>query len=105
MIFSRFLILALVYTAFVTPCFAQKDWLSINDAAAKLLYEGKFDLALEQFKEANAIALKIYGKNWYSNATTLNNMAVAYQGLGKYTQAATCYLESLEISKKLSGEE
>jgi len=62
----------------------------------------EYDKALNQFQES----LSLYREDNITNCVNinyaLNNIAVVYEEIGEYTNALSCYLESLKIADKLN---
>jgi tetratricopeptide (TPR) repeat protein len=74
----------------------------IGTALAKL---GKHDDAMEKFKEALEIRMKVFGKEHADVAMCYGNMGNVLQKQGKYDDAMEKYEAALQIMKKVFGEE
>ena len=72
----------------------------LNDLANVYNSQGKYEEAIELFKEALLIDEKTIGKEHPDYATRLNNLANVYGSQGKYQEALDLYEQALKIDEK-----
>jgi len=61
-----------------------------------------YDSSLDQFQKSLSL-YKNHCTNFLNINYALNNIAVVYEELGEYTNALTCYLESLKIADEMNN--
>jgi tetratricopeptide (TPR) repeat protein len=76
-----------------------------NELALVYKSQGRYEEAIELFKQALEIDEKTIGKEHPHYATRLNNLANVYQLQGKYEEAIELFKQALEIDKKTIGKE
>lgn len=81
------------------------DLNAINTQIIKHYNSGEFDKALILCKKFSEIIKNKMGNNHPYYATNLNNLALIYVALGKYTDAEKTYQNSLSIYEKSLGKE
>lgn len=64
---------------------------------------GKYNEAVNLFRESINIAQQIFGVNHPDYATCLNNLALVYRSQGKYNEAMKLYKKSIDIDGKSLG--
>jgi len=77
----------------------------LNELALVYNSQGKYEEAIELYKQALLIDEKTIGKEHPEYATHLNNLAGAYLSQGKYEEAIELYKQALLISEKTIGKE
>lgn len=96
------ILFALLYLAAVAAG-AQK-WENLNLQFQNLYSKGEYIKALPVAQEAVNTAKKEFGEFHSFYATSLNNLAIAYESIGRYETAEPLYIESMAIRKKVFGE-
>ena len=99
---KRCILFTLVYLLSVSAC-AQK-WEELNLQFLNLYNKGEYIKALSVAQEAVNTAKKEFGETNSFYATSLNNLASAYERIGRYENAEPLYVESMAIRKKVFGE-
>lgn len=99
---KRCILFSLVYLFAVSAC-AQK-WEELNIKFQDLYNKGEYIKALPVAQEAVNVAKKDYGEKHKFYATSLNNLAAAYESIGQYEKAEPLYIQSMAIRKKVLGE-
>jgi tetratricopeptide (TPR) repeat protein len=79
------------------------EWNTLNQEAAKLYRQGKFDRAILVAQKSLEVANANVGPDHPNVATSLNNLAELYRTQGDYTKAEPLYKRSLAISEKALG--
>jgi tetratricopeptide (TPR) repeat protein len=78
---------------------------SLNNLAAVLACQGKFDAADPLYREALALYRKLHGDQHRNVATALANLGANLRLQGRLDQAETCLREALDMRRKLLGED
>ncbi|MFV0543651.1 MAG: protein kinase domain-containing protein [Marinicella pacifica] len=77
----------------------------IAERAVHFHDRGAFDQALKLYQQALDLTIQNSGKNSEEYAVRLNNLGYLYEDLGEYQKAIGMYRESIQIRKKLLGED
>ncbi|MBW4496187.1 MAG: tetratricopeptide repeat protein [Oscillatoria princeps RMCB-10] len=77
------------------------QWEQLNQQAAELYGEGKFEKAVIFAKQALELALLLYMGNHPDVATSLNLLAELYHSQGRYEKAEPLYEEALAMIERL----
>jgi len=67
--------------------------------------QGNYPKAIESFLEAKKIYEKTLGKEHPDYATSLNNLAMAYESMGNYAAAEPLYIEAKAIRERVLGKD
>ena len=67
-------------------------------------YKGDYDKAIEYYKKALKIRLKVLGEEHPSTAATYNNLGMAYHSKGDYDKAIEFFEKALNIYEQKFGE-
>eukprot|EP00959_Pyramimonas_sp_CCMP1952_P256377 5355237-Pyramimonas_sp.AAC.2 len=70
-----------------------------------LLREDRYDEALPALERSLEVREKVYGPRHPHVATGLNNLATAYEKIGKYTVAKSLFARALEIREDVMGKD
>src|SRR5207247_1091415 len=76
----------------------------LNQQAIKLYGAGKYAEAVVPCQQALEIRKKVLGQAHPSYATSLNNLALLYQSQGDYAKAEPLYRRAVGVLKKALGE-
>ncbi len=76
-------------------------FISLNNLGQNFLKRGLYDSALIYFKESWNLGATV--ENDYDKAHLLNNMAAAYLGKGKSTEAEEFYLRAIALAEKIKA--
>jgi tetratricopeptide (TPR) repeat protein len=103
---SRLFVLLLVplWVLAAHGCTAETQWKQYMDAAGAAYQRGDYEEAVGQTKAALKEA-EDFGEQDPRLATTLNNLAVLYESLGRHGKAEPLYKRSLAIAEKALGPE
>jgi serine/threonine-protein kinase len=78
---------------------------ALRDLGRALAEGGRFAEAEPVFREALALAERVYPEDHEEIATALNNYALVEHDLGRYATAEPLYRRAVELERRLGGEE
>src|SRR2546423_8339675 len=78
---------------------------SINNLAAVLRDQGKYDLAEEMYRQGLRLCETILGQDHPSTLTSTSNLALVLRGQGKYEQAEETYRQALGLIETVLGKD
>jgi len=79
-----------------------QTWRELNKKGFKSYKSGDIKTAIFYFEKALKIYVQEVSNSDNNYSTLINNIAFMYDELGNYKKAESLYLESLEITKKMS---
>jgi tetratricopeptide (TPR) repeat protein len=79
--------------------------IDLNNLGGIYYSQGRYNEAIEKYKEALRIAEKTLGNEHPDRANRLNNLAAVYPAQGRYDEAIEKYEEALQIDGKTIGKE
>ncbi|NRA40589.1 MAG: tetratricopeptide repeat protein [Planctomycetes bacterium] len=82
-----------------------KEWVALNTEAESLCEDGEYQQAITVGQEALALAEQVHGSNHQDCATSLYNLAFAYDLDGDTDLANETYMRSLQIREQVLGEQ
>ncbi len=79
--------------------------LDLNAKGLESYQQGAYKKAIEYFEQALTIDKNAHGEMHSSVASTLNNLALAWRGLGNFQKAKECLESALTIRQAILGDE
>ena len=81
-----------------------QSWQELNEQVVALCAKGEYKKAILVGEKAIIAAKKKFGTDHPDYATSLNNLAGPYEGMGRYEKAEPLYVQAMAIRKKVLGE-
>jgi tetratricopeptide (TPR) repeat protein len=81
----------------------QTEWETLNGKVMSLYRKGEYSAAIEVAKQAIKVAEQIAGPDHPDVATSVNNLAMLYDNLDRFSEAESLYKRALAIKEKSLG--